>query len=79
MDPPPLSATFLILNIVLLTSELIVVTILFHNTTRYVKRFAPKHDPYTLGTFILLGISTLVEISDLPWIILMLMSSPALK
>ena len=57
----------------------IVLFVIFHNTMRYVKQFGNKYDPYTVGTLILLALSTLALFINLPWMIISIIDDDSLS
>lgn len=73
-------ATFQVLfitNAVLIALHGVVVLVLYHSTMKYVKSFGNMQDPYTIGTLVLLGLSTFSLFLNLPWMILNSIDDPA--
>lgn len=65
------------INICLICLQGLVIFVLYHNTIRYVRSFGSKQDPYTVGTLLLLGLSTIVLLCSLPFLIINKISDPS--
>ena len=60
-----------IINVVLIFLHAIILFMLYRNTMHYVAQFGESRvDPYTLMTLVLLGLSTILLLLNLPWLVL---------
>ena len=67
--------TLYYINIIMVFMHGVILFVLCKNTLNYSKQFGSKQDPYTLGTLVLLGLSTLALFINLPSMILSLVQS----